>query len=113
MNSGPQFVIVSGMLGSGKTSLLESLLAGEDASDTAVIVNEAGEINIDGAVLSESESGMSMATLSNGCVCCSLTSDLVTTVQDLIRWHESSTNFPVRFVLGKHFCRRPTGGWLT
>ncbi|MGE8160409.1 CobW family GTP-binding protein [Paraburkholderia sp. NPDC080076] len=84
MQSGPQFVIVSGMLGSGKTSLLESLLASENASETAVIVNEAGEINIDGAILSESARGMSMATLSNGCVCCSLTNDLVTTVQDLV-----------------------------
>ncbi|MFM0165932.1 GTP-binding protein [Paraburkholderia sediminicola] len=84
MHSGTQFVIVSGMLGSGKTSLLESLLVSENTSDTAIIVNEAGEINIDGAVLSESASGMSMATLSNGCVCCSLTRDLVTTVQDLI-----------------------------
>jgi len=84
MHSGPQFVIVSGMLGSGKTSLLESLLASENASETAIIVNEAGEINIDGAVLSESARGMSMATLSNGCVCCSLTNDLVTTVQDLV-----------------------------
>ncbi|MFT4069055.1 CobW family GTP-binding protein [Paraburkholderia sp.] len=90
MQSGPQFVIVSGMLGSGKTSLLESLLAGEDGSDTAVIVNEAGEINIDGAVLSESARGMSMATLSNGCVCCSLTSDLVTTVQDLVQFRQDA-----------------------
>jgi G3E family GTPase len=88
MQSAPQFVIVSGMLGSGKTSLLESLLADEDASETAVIVNEAGEINIDGAVLSESARGMSMATLSNGCVCCSLTSDLVTTVQDLVQFRQ-------------------------
>jgi G3E family GTPase len=80
---GPRFIVVSGMLGSGKTSLIESLLKRDDASDTAIIVNEAGEINIDGAVLSESARGMSMATLSNGCVCCSLTSDLVLTVQDL------------------------------
>ncbi|GJH17319.1 GTP-binding protein [Caballeronia novacaledonica] len=87
MQSGPQFVIVSGALGSGKTSLIESLLnSSEDASDTAVIVNEAGEINIDGAVLSESASGMSMATLSNGCVCCSMTSDLVTSIQDLMHF---------------------------
>jgi G3E family GTPase len=76
-------------LGSGKTSLIESLLnTSEDASDTAVIVNEAGEINIDGAVLSESASGMSMATLSNGCVCCSMTSDLVTTIQDLMQFRQ-------------------------
>ncbi|MDR5810663.1 CobW family GTP-binding protein [Caballeronia sp. LZ019] len=89
MESGPQFIIVSGALGSGKTSLIESLLnCSDDASDTAVIVNEAGEINIDGAVLSESASGMSMATLSNGCVCCSMTSDLVTSIQDLMHFRQ-------------------------
>ncbi|MFL9898940.1 GTP-binding protein [Paraburkholderia fungorum] len=90
MLSGPQFVIVSGSLGSGKTSLLEALLHSEDASDTAIIVNEAGEINIDGAVLSESARGLSMATLSNGCVCCSMTSDLVTTVQDLMQFRRTA-----------------------
>lgn len=84
MHLGPQFIIVSGALGSGKTSLIENLLRCEDATDTAVIVNEAGEINIDGAILSESAKGMSMATLSNGCVCCSMRSDLVTTVYDII-----------------------------
>ncbi|AQH01400.1 hypothetical protein A9R05_21460 [Burkholderia sp. KK1] len=91
MQSGPQFVIVSGALGSGKTSLIESVLnSSEDAFDTAVIVNEAGEINIDGAVLSESASGMSMATLSNGCVCCSMTSDLVTSIQDLMHFRRAA-----------------------
>ncbi len=90
MLSGPQFVIVSGSLGSGKTSLLEALLHSEDASDTAIIVNEAGEINIDGTVLSESARGMSMATLSNGCVCCSMTSDLVATVQDLMQFRQAA-----------------------
>lgn len=90
MQSGPQFVVVSGMLGSGKTSMLESLLGTLDGAGTAIIVNEAGEINIDGAVLSESAGGMSMATLSNGCVCCSLQSDLVTTVQDLMQLRQAS-----------------------
>ncbi|MDR5798096.1 GTP-binding protein [Caballeronia sp. LZ008] len=108
MQSGSQFVIVSGMLGSGKTSLLESLFASEDASNTAVIVNEAGEINIDGAVLSESVRGMSMATLSNGCVCCSLTSDLVTTIQDLIQSREIAGKEPFsRIVLECSGLSRP------
>ncbi|MDR5740236.1 GTP-binding protein [Caballeronia sp. LZ016] len=108
MQSGSQFVIVSGMLGSGKTSLLESLFASEDASNTAVIVNEAGEINIDGAVLSESARGMSMATLSNGCVCCSLTSDLATTIQDLIQSREIAGKKPFsRIVLECSGLSRP------
>jgi G3E family GTPase len=82
--SSTQFVILVGMLGSGKTSLLEALLGGGGAASTAVIVNEVGAINIDGAVLSESARGITMATLSNGCVCCSLTDDLVTTIEDLV-----------------------------
>jgi G3E family GTPase len=41
-------------------------------------------VNIDGAVLSESARDVAMATLSNGCVCYSLTDDLVTTVEDLV-----------------------------
>lgn len=79
-----QFVVLAGILGSGKTSLLEALLDLGNGASTAVIVNEVGAINIDGAVLSESARGMTMATLSNGCVCCSLTSDLVTTVEELV-----------------------------
>ncbi|MDR5835825.1 GTP-binding protein [Caballeronia sp. LZ034LL] len=82
---GTQFVVLAGMLGSGKTTLLEALLADDEAAAmTAVIVNEVGAINIDGAVLSESARGIPMATLSNGCVCCSLTDDLVTTIEDLV-----------------------------
>jgi G3E family GTPase len=108
MQSGPQFTIVSGMLGSGKTTLLESLLMGESATDTAIIVNEAGEINIDGAVLSESARGMPMATLSNGCVCCSLTNDLVTTVQDLVASRRLSGKSPfARIILECSGLSRP------
>lgn len=82
---GIDFFIVTGQLGSGKTTLLEQLLnAQESGSGTAVIVNEAGAVNIDGAVLVESASGLVIETLSNGCVCCSLGNDLVTTVQELI-----------------------------
>jgi G3E family GTPase len=79
-----QFVILAGILGSGKTSLLEALLDSGSGESTAVIVNEVGAINIDGAILSQSARGMTMATLSNGCVCCSLTDDLVTTVEELV-----------------------------
>ncbi|SAK81400.1 cobalamin synthesis protein, P47K [Caballeronia pedi] len=80
-----QFVMLAGMLGSGKTSLLEALLSDSAAqTSTAIIVNEVGAVNIDGAVLSESARGTAMATLSNGCVCCSLNNDLVMTIEDLV-----------------------------
>lgn len=79
------FFILTGPLGSGKTTLLEQLLQEEEpGAGTAVIVNEAGAVNIDGAVLIESSNGLVIETLSNGCVCCSLGNDLVSTVQDLV-----------------------------
>lgn len=82
---GIDFFILTGPLGSGKTTLLEHLLHSEESgTGTAVIVNEAGAVNIDGAILVESVNGLVIETLSNGCVCCSLGNDLVSTVQDLI-----------------------------
>ncbi|NWD96496.1 GTP-binding protein [Pseudomonas reactans] len=79
------FIILAGALGSGKTTLLEAFInAPGMRATTAVIINEAGAINIDGAILSDSAKGLAMATLSNGCVCCSLTNDLVFTVEELI-----------------------------
>lgn len=109
MNATPtQFVILAGILGSGKTSLLEALLDSGSGASTAVIVNEVGAINIDGAVLSESARGMTMATLSNGCVCCSLTDDLVTTVEDLLALRSETGQQPFeRIVLECSGLSRP------
>jgi G3E family GTPase len=78
------FLVLTGFLGSGKTSLLRDLLGNEDASDTAVIVNEVGEIGLDGVVLRESGDDVPMAMLSNGCVCCQIGSDLAFTIDRLI-----------------------------
>lgn len=83
---GIEFFILTGPLGSGKTTLLEHLLHSEEpGAGTAVIVNEAGAVNIDGAILVEAVNGLVIETLSNGCVCCSLGNDLVSTVQELIQ----------------------------
>ncbi len=79
-----EFFVLTGFLGSGKTTLLRELLQGEAAADTAVIVNEVGEIGLDGVVLRESGDGVPMAMLSNGCVCCQVGSDLAFTIDRLI-----------------------------
>ncbi len=79
-----EFFVLTGFLGSGKTTLLRDLLEGEAAADTAVIVNEVGEIGLDGIVLRESGDGVPMAMLSNGCVCCQVGSDLAFTIDRLI-----------------------------
>ena len=47
------FVVLTGFLGSGKTTLLRDFLTGPEAADTAVMVNEAGEIGLDGVILNE------------------------------------------------------------
>jgi G3E family GTPase len=79
-----EFFVLTGFLGSGKTTLLRDFLGSEAAADTAVIVNEVGEIGLDGIVLRESGDGVPMAMLSNGCVCCQVGSDLAFTIDRLI-----------------------------
>jgi G3E family GTPase len=79
-----EFFVLTGFLGAGKTTLLRDFLEGEAAADTAVIVNEVGEIGLDGIVLRESGDGVPMAMLSNGCVCCQVGSDLAFTIDRLI-----------------------------
>ena len=65
--------IVSGFLGSGKTSLLRHVLAGglRDAR-VAVVMNEIGEIGIDGRVLTGLGGIEKLVELSSGCICCSI-----------------------------------------
>ncbi len=86
MNDRPvlEFVILCGFLGSGKTTLLGQFLSGRDLRDTAVIVNEAGEVGIDAAVIQAQAPEDPVLMLDNGCVCCSLRSSLVDTVLRLL-----------------------------
>lgn len=72
--------LLGGFLGSGKTTLLIELAkaASESGMKTAIIVNEAGEIGIDGARI-ESE-GLEAIELSEGCICCSLSGSLQNTL---------------------------------
>jgi G3E family GTPase len=67
--------IVTGFLGSGKTTLLNHILASQHGLRIAVMVNELGEIGIDGELIATSDN--TTMELSNGCVCCSLNNDLV------------------------------------
>src|SRR5580658_9664796 len=73
--------IVTGFLGSGKTTLIRELLATPEGADTAVIVNEFGEVGIDDALLRGSTD--TTVLLGNGCVCCLMRSDLQETLHTL------------------------------
>jgi G3E family GTPase len=77
------FIVLTGFLGSGKTTLLADFLKLPEAADTAIIVNEIGEIGLDGAILAE-VGDMPVAMLENGCICCSLSGDLEQTVAALM-----------------------------
>lgn len=81
---GPEFLVLTGFLGSGKTTLLRDFIASRDAGDTAVIVNEVGEVGLDGALLREVGGDVAMTMLANGCICCELGSDLAVTVEALL-----------------------------
>jgi cobalamin biosynthesis protein CobW len=76
--------IVTGFLGSGKTSLIKHVLAhGLHNRRVAVVVNDIGEINLDGRVL-EGFNVDRMVELSNGCICCSISYQFGSAVQEII-----------------------------
>jgi cobalamin biosynthesis protein CobW len=83
MNDRAQCLVVSGFLGSGKTTLVRHLLdEGRRAGiRTAVVSNEFGELGIDEALLASSEGDF--VELAGGCVCCRLSDDLLRTLQEL------------------------------
>ncbi len=70
-----EILLLSGFLGAGKTTLLKRILSWEtDLSDTVVMVNEFGDVGIDGALLKDS--GSDVIELTSGCICCTLSADL-------------------------------------
>jgi G3E family GTPase len=73
--------VVTGFLGSGKTTLINRLLKRPDMNRVAVIVNELGEIGIDNDLVEVSSEQMML--LNNGCLCCVLRGDLEETMRDL------------------------------
>lgn len=99
MVEGPDFVVLTGFLGSGKTTLLRDYLASSEAADTAVIVNEVGEIGLDGAILRESGGAVPMAMMANGCVCCQIGSDLELTVDALLAADRPGAAGPLRRII--------------
>lgn len=75
-----EIFLLTGFLGSGKTTLLKSFLESCDATDIGVIVNEIGNIDVDGAVLAQSAKKVPLVLLTNGCICCAPNGDLAGTI---------------------------------
>jgi len=74
--------ILTGFLGAGKTTLLNRLLKDPALRDAAVIINEFGEVAIDHLLVEQASDGI--IALSDGCLCCTVRSDLVDTLADLV-----------------------------
>eukprot|EP00243_Klebsormidium_subtile_P003435 TRINITY_DN16834_c0_g1_i1.p1 TRINITY_DN16834_c0_g1~~TRINITY_DN16834_c0_g1_i1.p1 ORF type:complete len:510 (+),score=138.52 TRINITY_DN16834_c0_g1_i1:95-1624(+) len=78
--------VITGYLGSGKTTLLNYILTADHGKRIAVIENEYGEIDIDGSLVASKQSGAEeIILLNNGCMCCTVRSDLVRMITDLVR----------------------------
>jgi len=75
--------VVTGFLGAGKTTLLNRLLKSGAFGNTAVIVNEFGDVGIDHLLVEANEAGDTMIELSDGCLCCTVRSDLVDTLRQI------------------------------
>ena len=75
--------VITGYLGAGKTTLLNRILSEKHDKNYAVIVNEFGEIGIDGALVVGADEDI--FEMSNGCICCSVRGDLIETIDQLLK----------------------------
>jgi G3E family GTPase len=89
--------LVTGFLGSGKTTLISALLARPELAGTAVIVNELGEVGIDHHLLRRVDERTVL--LASGCVCCALRGDLADELRDLLDRRDAGEIPPFRRVV--------------
>ncbi len=75
--------VLTGFLGSGKTTLLRHLLSHPEMDETAVVINEFGEIGLDHHLVAEATEDMVL--MNAGCLCCTIRGDLVETLRSLYR----------------------------
>lgn len=81
--------LLTGYLGSGKTTLINHILNNQEGYKCAVIVNDIGEVNIDAELIQKSgvvtQTDNNLVPLSNGCICCTLNVDLINQITDLVK----------------------------
>lgn len=83
--------ILTGYLGSGKTILLNHILYGDHGKEIAVIVNDIGEVNVDGVLVDKKgfkRTGEKLVSMPNGCICCTLREDLIVELDQLVQFSD-------------------------
>lgn len=87
--------VITGFLGSGKTTLLRHLLQNNQGRRIAVVVNEFGEVGIDGELLrscqvcdDDEDAANNIVELTNGCLCCTVQEEFLPTMQELLKRRE-------------------------
>ena len=84
-------LLLTGYLGSGKTTLVNRILSNKKGIKFAVIVNDIGEVNIDASLIEQGgvvgKKDDSLVALQNGCICCTLKMDLVEQLRDIVAMH--------------------------
>ena len=80
--------VVTGFLGAGKTTLIRNLLSNADGKRIALIVNEFGDVGVDGSLLSDCGDAAceveDVVELANGCICCTVADDFIPTMEMLL-----------------------------
>jgi G3E family GTPase len=77
------FTVLTGFLGAGKTTLLNRLLKDPALAETAVVINEFGEVGLDHLLVEYVSDNMVL--LQSGCLCCTMRGDLVDALETLLR----------------------------
>ncbi len=80
--------LLCGYLGAGKTTLLNKVLSNQQGYKVAVIVNDIGEVNVDAKLIADGAKitdTSDIVPLTNGCICCTLKSQLATNIENLIK----------------------------
>lgn len=82
-------LLLTGYLGSGKTTLVNHILSNQKGIRFAVIVNDIGEVNIDADLIQKGgvvgKKDESLVSLQNGCICCTLKTDLIEQILELMK----------------------------
>ena len=82
-------LLLTGYLGSGKTTLVNHILTNKENIKFAVIVNDIGEVNIDASLIQKGgivgQKDESLVALQNGCICCTLKMDLIEQLNDILK----------------------------